>query len=883
MYGFKNIYYDKYTNRMHVWSLDEDGNTIKDKICPEITYYVRDESGNSEIKDIYGNCVKEQKARSINAMRQFIKTANIQTCEANIDPEIKYLQENFNDDKIKIDMSLFQICTIDIEIELGDIPKPFNQMVDDCDNVINLVTVHYSKQKKTYTWGNKPYTGNYLDTDPNWTYFYISDETKMLTHFIKHFRKRNVDIITGWNSLCFDLRYLIDRTVKLGIDLSFSPIGIYEEAYDTIKFGDQEIKNKYYKIAGISQLDGIKIYKNFTFQKEVSYKLGYIGTKVVGEGKIALDDAINKAYETNWNQFVDYNIQDVILVTKIEAKKRFIELTILLCSQACIPFEGVCSSIKVITGYILKYLHRYNMVVPDTERPKKESFPGAYVKAIRGVYKYLVSYDFASLYPTLIRMFNISPETLVMFPEENEIPNLIKTPTSKMYSCDTPQGHFDIEGIYYKQEEGVIPKIVTEIYYDRVKFKNMMKVAQGIEKKYSVEEIAKNNHWDYKKTKSIYDDVIDSGVDSIYFKSQQEIRKILINSFYGILSNPYFCMCNVKNATAITLAGRDVIQYVSDKINDYFINHWHLKFDIYFPEYKGIKIKPITLDNVPVIDTDSNFINLSGVINSLGIMFETDEEYRLWVDKFDTVFLTPFFDKILDKYAKKFNTKNLHVFKREKIITRKLVLKKKKYADIVIENEGDVYAEPKLSVTGIDMVKTTMPSFFKTASKAVLTSMLVEDNKDKTIDMLRDYKTKFLQSSINDIAAPRSVNNYDKWADPLDDYIAKKGVWFKSKTPQHVKASILYNYFIKKQNLVLPFISNGSSIKVVYVNPNNILNTEILAYVGDFPEEFHKYFKIDHETQFYKNFIKLISDFYDAFGWGDVVLEKTNINKFIKF
>ena len=884
MNGFKNIYYNRYSNRRTLWAINDEGKTVKKRIKPNIEYYIADDSGEEpEMRDIWGTPVKKQVSRSMKSLKNAIEMGNLKTCEATIDQEIKFLQKSYGNKKIEIDIDNYNICTLDIEVEVGEDPKPFETMVEECDNVINCITAHYSKTGKTYTWGNQEYTGNHLEEDPNWTYYYIPDESAMLASFIKHFRRQHVDIITGWNVKHFDMRYLIDRTEVLDIDLSFSPLNVYEESWDRDQYDN---KIKYYKIAGISQLDGQALYKNFTYKKEVSYSLNYIATKVAGMSKIKLDDAINIAYKTNWNQFVEYNIVDVDAVRAIEEKKKFIELTITLCTQAMIPFEGVFSSIKVITGYMLSYLHQFGLVMPDSERGEKEKYPGAFVKAIRGVYGQLVSYDFASLYPTIIRMFNISPETLVMHPDEDEIPNLIKTPASVYYECDTPKGHFEVSGIYYKKDkQGVLPRIVETIYFERVDFKNKAKCAFGIENGYTVEQIANDQHWDMEKAQKIYDEVKEEGFSEQFYDSQQMIRKILINSMYGVLGNRFFSFYNIKNAMAITIAGRDVIEYVSDAVNNYFHKHWHKTFWKHFPEYTHLKgkVPQITGDMIPVVDTDSNYVALSEVIEGLGLEFETDEEYRKWVDNFDTVFLTPFFNKILKIYAKNYNAENLHDFKREKIITRKLVLKKKKYADIVIENEGKVYPKPKLSITGIDMVKTTTPTFFKTSSEEILRSMLVDNDPELIKDKLRAYKEEFMKADIVNISAPRSVNNYGKWAEDVDTYIKNGETYIQKGTPQHVGASINYNFLIKKKKIMTPFIGNGSKIKVVYVNPNNILQVPIVAYVGEYPPEFEEHFRIDYETQWYKGFIKMIEDFYDAFDWGDVILEKTNINKFITF
>jgi DNA polymerase elongation subunit (family B) len=258
MSGFKNIYYDKFTNKLTIWEIDENGKTTAKRLKPVIDYYIKDESGQSEMKDIWGNAVKQQVSRSVSSMKNSIKMGNIKTCEANIDQEIKYLQKTYANKTIKTNISDFQVCTIDIEVAIGSDPKPFQTMVDECDCVINLITVHYSKQNKTYTWGNKEYSGNYRDIDPDWTYFYIPDEKNMLESFITHFRKKKVDIITGWNVKLFDMRYMIDRIEKLLQDkgTTMVPLEIFTANNRVkVKLGVVKGKKLYDKRAAIKKRD----------------------------------------------------------------------------------------------------------------------------------------------------------------------------------------------------------------------------------------------------------------------------------------------------------------------------------------------------------------------------------------------------------------------------------------------------------------------------------------------------------------------------------------------------------------------------------------------------------------------------------------------------
>ena len=859
--------------------MDENGKTVKNTIKPTIEYYIPDLSGESETKDIWGTPVKKQVSRNVYTLNKTLEQGGVKTCEAKLNQELKFLQKEYGDKELTYDMDDFQLCTIDIELANGDNPKPFNEMVEDCDTVINLITVHFSKDDTVYTFGNKEYTG---DSDSVGVYHYIPDEALLLEKFIKLFRRKHVDIVTGWNCKFFDFRYIIERCEKLEVDVSLSPLNYYIKSYERDGFGN---KTLYYKIPGISILDGKDLYQNFTFTKEVSYKLNFIGHKVTGEGKLDLDDSINKIYETNWNQFVEYNIQDVMLVKAINDKKQFLELAINLCYQALIPFESIFSSIQVITGYIVRYLHKFGLVMPDIELTDKEPYPGAYVKGLRGIYKYLVSFDFESLYPTIMRMFNISPETLVLNPtkEQLETMDLIKTPASKTYKCTTPKGPFEVDGIYYrKDKKGIVPQIVETIFNERKYFKNKMKVAKGYEKNLTPERISKDTHMDLDLVKTLYGEVKEEGYSSSYYNSQQQVRKILINSIYGVLGNQHFAFYNIKNAMAITIGGRDIIQYVSNSVNDYFRKYWHKVAYKYFPEFEGVDIEPITGDLIPVIDTDSNYICLDEVITKMGLTFETDEDFRVWVDKFDQVFFTPFFKKILDIYAKKYNADNIHNFKREKIVTHKLVSQKKRYADMVIEDEGDVFDSPQLKITGLDIVKSSTPTYCRKHLKSALTFMLTNHDRDKTGDMLREIHSGFLKAPIEDISSPRRVNNYTKYAESLEFY-AEKGLRIRKGTPQHVKSSIYYNYFINKKKLMYPYIENGSDIKYIYIRPNNSLRAETISYAGSYPKEFRDNFRVDYKKQWEKTFGNIIEDFYDVFGWGKVVLERENLSDFIKF
>lgn len=459
---------------------------------------------------------------------------------------------------------------------------------DEAKFPINLISVHYSKEDQFYTFGIRPYTG---DSPLVKNYHYCIDENTMIKEFIHHFRKKNVDILTGWNVMGFDVPYIINRCKNLKIEESLSPINIYKER----RTGGYHIEGGGYVIAGISILDGLELYKNFVYTKRERYSLQFIGQIELKKGKKDLEGTVNNEWKNNWNNFVEYNVNDVILCKEIEDKKKHIKLTIDFCYQALIPFDKIFSTISLVTGYMLRYLHERNIVFPDREHTgeKDKKFPGAYVMAKPGYYNWVVSFDVASMYPHLLMMYNISPETLVLNPENPE--DYYSCPISKQKTWETIEGNFECGGVYYrKDKKGVMAEIVSDIYQERKVFKKKGFIAEAITQGRSLDDYSAK----------LIEAVRTEGDSAEYYDSQQKIRKILINSIYGCLGNEYFNFYNINNAIAVTLGGQDLIRYLSNSMNDYMKQNWHKIGPKLYPEFTG-EWKTLTKDVVILVDTDS--------------------------------------------------------------------------------------------------------------------------------------------------------------------------------------------------------------------------------------------------------------------------------------
>ncbi len=846
------MYYDGFKHKIYHRYLDEDNKRCKEVVSPEIEYYIKDDSGKSDIKDIYGKSVVRRVSKNRAGVKS-VQESGFDCYESDISEEIKFLNRKYSKEKLSIDADNYNICVIDIEVESpNEFPKP-----EETKFPINLISVWFSKTNELYTFGNREYTG-----ELGKNYHYCADEKTMMERFVWFFRKQNVDIITGWYSDSFDIPYIINRCKVLGVDYTkLSPFNKIKEVYNSVE----------YNIIGINQLDYINLYKKFTREKLESYSLNSVSLHEIKEGKFDFEGTINNGWEKDWNAFVDYNIQDVLLVKKLDDKLRYIVLAITISYDALISFGDVFSTLPMHTGYIYKYLKQKNIVMPIRAISHDESYPGAYVLANKGKYKYLVSYDVESEYPNMIMQYNIGPETLIKDPKNTE--GLIKTPLSEYKTWKTAQGDKYVGGIYYdKSKKSILAQIVEKIFGERISLKLKRDICK-FRNKIDTDEILKKLNIDLEYFNTLEKEIIAENGNENYYEINQYVRKIQINSLYGALGTKYFHFYNVTNATAITLSGQSLILYLSNNINDYLKNYFY-KNKTYFPiEDEKNKLKD---DVVVLIDTDSNYLCLDELIQKLGLEFKDNSEFLKWMNVFCDNILDPFVKKILKINANKYNVKDIINFKREKIADRMIISAKKRYVINTLENEGYVYDEPKLSVTGIEIVRTDTPSFCREYLKDVVSDIVNLDDKSKIEDLMKEIKKEFKTQLIEHIASPKGISDYQKY-DKMSN--VTDGISYPKSCPIHVKAAINYNYVINKYNLKLQAINNGTKMKFIYVKTSNLLNTYVIGWIGKYPEKFKELFTIDYELQWKKSFQNIIQRLFDVVGWEEVSLN----NNFSKF
>ena len=311
-----------------------------------------------------------------------------------------------------------------------------------------------------------------FDTKYKFTYIYHENEVDLLTDFFwNHFR--NAPCVTGWNFFGYDWPYLYNRSQKLGIPINYlSPSNTWF-TYTPLN-GDRKIHLPKHKLI----YDYMEIYVKWdkTVQVKESNKLDWVAETVVGVKKVEHQLGFKDEWEQKPAEYIFYNAIDSILVreidNKIKTSSAFLGLANIMHVDALTAFSPV-RSLQIVQ---CEYQYKEGKVFPGGQRQRNENtgYEGAFVfKPIPGVYKNVLALDFASLYPTTMRQFNISPDTFIT-KDKGRKPNV------KEIKCCSG-------ATYSKEIEGFIPKILTDFYKQRKAYKKEMMIA--IDEKYKLMDI----------------------------------------------------------------------------------------------------------------------------------------------------------------------------------------------------------------------------------------------------------------------------------------------------------------------------------------------------------------------------------------------------------
>lgn len=322
---------------------------------------------------------------------------------------------------------------------IGGFPDP-----NKAEEKITLITVKDINSNKIDTWGLEEFVNNRPDVV---TYHRFSNEKDLLQDFVDFIASDYPHAMTGWNSSAFDNTYVANRVKNvLGVE-QMNRLSPYQEIefkqVEANEFGNTVTETTW---KGISNLDYLKLYKKFTYGQKDSYKLDAIAEFEIGIKKVENptggsfkdfytgsfdvrskpDESDNqirklgyirtqlhnslKTHPENRSKyqlidakikkmckqlFIEYNIRDVELVDKIDAKQKFLDLIMTIAYYAHCNYEDVFSPVRTWDYIIFNHLNQSNTVIPIKKNASKsEKFPGAYVKSpLVGKHEFCESFD----------------------------------------------------------------------------------------------------------------------------------------------------------------------------------------------------------------------------------------------------------------------------------------------------------------------------------------------------------------------------------------------------------------------------------------------------------------------------------------------------------
>ena len=360
----------------------------------------------------------------------------------------------------------------------------------------------------------------------------LEDEKSLLRTLVEKIKEMDPDIITGWNIIDFDfprlnaaftrhhMSFVLGRSIEAGV---FFP----SEKISNDEFSEISIKRSASVfLPGRQVLDGLRLVRS-GFQSFDSYTLDAVAHEVLKKGKtVQVTDTeklaeLDRLYANDSLSFCRYCLNDAELVLDILEKRELIKYTV---ERAALTGAGIDKAWTSVVSFERVYaggLYARGVLEPvmDPGRKVSGAAGGTVLDPLAGIFSNVAVYDFRSLYPSIIRTFNIDPlayeQAITKMKPKTGITGIVSSEESSDF-IRAPNGAI------FMREPGILPGLIAEYFNER-----LAALARGDE-------------------------------DAAY------VYKILMNSFYGVLGAPKCKYARTELAGAITSFGKICLHYARD-------------------------------------------------------------------------------------------------------------------------------------------------------------------------------------------------------------------------------------------------------------------------------------------------------------------------------
>lgn len=464
--------------------------------------------------------------------------------------------------------------SVDIEVESVEGRLPDSKIADNTVTAIGLAGTDGFGRVLVLRTPGTPEGANELGPDIKVAFYEPDCEAQMIRDAFEIME--SYPFILTYNGDDFDLPYLYNRASRLGVKNEDNPLHMLKDSA-TIKRG--------------IHIDLYKTMSNRSFQiyafgqKYTDFSLNSVSVALLGKQKI---DYGLKFDEMSLYQTANYCYHDALLTYELTSFGDDILMNLLVTISRIgrMPIDDISRlGVSQWIRSLLYYEHRVrNCIIPkrdelarrtedvtaDAVIKDKKYRGGLVVEPQSGVHFDVIVMDFASLYPSIIKVRNLSYET-VRCPHPECRKNSI--PQTKHWSCS--------------KRNGITSMIIGSLRDLRVNY------YKSLSRKETLTEVQRQQ-----------------------YTAVSQALKVILNASYGVMGADIFPLYFLPAAEATTAIGRHTILETIKKCKDAGV-------DVLYGDTDSLFVKSPTAEQVQYMIDEAK--------KDHGVDLEIDKEYRYCV------------------------------------------------------------------------------------------------------------------------------------------------------------------------------------------------------------------------------------------------------------
>ena len=391
---------------IYIWSRDIETKQVKRFVVKGFKHYFYVEDPKGDLLNCYGNPIRKVVLDSPDKMypaRKSFEDNGYETFEADIQYDMRYLIDKkivygHNEKMQPIELAApIKPRTVFYDIEV-DIPEgePIDETLNKHPIVAISVLDSFTNEAKVFTLGNEKVHDKQVP---------CGDERGVINSFINYVGDNDPDVLTGWNNIGFDMPYILGRSA------------VHKVPTNRLSRMGYAIKDPA-RLAGRTHIDMLEFFRDWSkpLGQMPTYGLKYVAKTFAGFEYEDFGEKVQTLVKENkWNTLVQYSVNDVYALQKIDAKSNLIGYHENLRRICGIKYDSTIKRTHIVETLLLRH-----GIKPIPTRKKKVSsgFEGALViQPSAGIHEDVIFLDAKSLYPSIIIAFDLSPDIDKMIPK----------------------------------------------------------------------------------------------------------------------------------------------------------------------------------------------------------------------------------------------------------------------------------------------------------------------------------------------------------------------------------------------------------------------------------------------------------------------------------